>query len=235
MNNSETQECGEQLVFGEFAKACPLPLIPETAESRPEPEPDILCDLQTGGKIAFELTSADDPDGQKIAGDAYKLREEHLKAYNEAVRSGSLCKPDRFVGHTIRVKYREKITTKKKLAAIPQVISSLNTHGPVSYSICKGNILSLKCEPTPMQTNIGPQFHFSTACNVRDYTVEQVAKKLRKEYETDHPIHLLVWSNTGSIPELWEEDLRRNISGNCQFERVWVFVRSGSTIVFDSG
>src|SRR5262245_20259508 len=55
----------EMFVFREFAKACPLPLLIDTAESRNPPEPDILCDLSTGGKVAFELVEADDVTSNK--------------------------------------------------------------------------------------------------------------------------------------------------------------------------
>lgn len=235
MNISEAQKHEEKLVFGEFAKVCSLTLKLETAESRPEPEPDILCELQTGEKLAFELTSADDPGERKKMNDAHLLRKQHRRAYDEAVDKESIREPNRFVGHTVTVIYREKSTTKKKLAEIPRVIELLDVHGPGNHIIRDGSILSINCNPMPVQTNIGPEFHFSTACNVGDYTVERITKKLRKRYNTDHPIHLLVWSNTGGLPELWEEELRRVISGVCPFERVWVFVRCESSIVFVSG
>jgi len=55
MNNLEKQEHEEMTVFGEFAKVCPLPLLLNTAQNRPTPEPDILCDIESGKKLAFEL------------------------------------------------------------------------------------------------------------------------------------------------------------------------------------
>lgn len=58
--HAEQQQLEEINVFHEFAKACPLPLVADSAQNRPEPEPDILCGLATGEKVAFELGQAED-------------------------------------------------------------------------------------------------------------------------------------------------------------------------------
>jgi len=47
-------------VFRRFAKVSGLPIIPESIEQPPEPEPDILCEIIGEGRVAFELTRIDD-------------------------------------------------------------------------------------------------------------------------------------------------------------------------------
>jgi hypothetical protein len=79
-----------------------------------------------------------------------------------------------------------------------------------------------------------PGVHFSV---VSPSIVDKVKKKLDKNYETDHPIHLLAWSDTALIRELpfWQDDLRTLLTnGMGQFKRVWVFGRTEKVIVFDS-
>jgi hypothetical protein len=50
----------ELSVFRRFAKVSALPIIPESIEQPPEPEPDILCEISGEGRVAFELTRIDD-------------------------------------------------------------------------------------------------------------------------------------------------------------------------------
>jgi hypothetical protein len=44
-------------VFTEFAKVAGLQVVPGSVESRPSPEPDILCELADRGRVAFELVN----------------------------------------------------------------------------------------------------------------------------------------------------------------------------------
>jgi hypothetical protein len=47
-------------VFRRFAQVSGLPILPESIEQPPEPEPDILCEIIGEGRVAFELTRIDD-------------------------------------------------------------------------------------------------------------------------------------------------------------------------------
>ena len=54
MNRAAEKAERERCVFQKFIKMSKLPIVPESVESRPPPEPDILC-LDAGeGRIAFE-------------------------------------------------------------------------------------------------------------------------------------------------------------------------------------
>jgi hypothetical protein len=52
----------ERRAFSEFAAAAALDIIPGSLESRPPPEPDILCELAGRGRVAFELVNLVDED-----------------------------------------------------------------------------------------------------------------------------------------------------------------------------
>lgn len=52
----------EREVFAEFVDVARLPVVPGSVQSRPTPEPDILCELPGGEKVAFELVQLVDPD-----------------------------------------------------------------------------------------------------------------------------------------------------------------------------
>lgn len=52
----------ERDVFAEFVDVARLPVVPGSVQNRPTPEPDILCELAGGEKVAFELVQLVDPD-----------------------------------------------------------------------------------------------------------------------------------------------------------------------------
>jgi hypothetical protein len=55
MNGAAEKAERERRVFQTFITTGKLPIAPETVESRPPPEPDILCLHAEEGHIAFEL------------------------------------------------------------------------------------------------------------------------------------------------------------------------------------
>src|ERR1041384_8167673 len=52
----------ERKVFVEAAAIASIEGLPESVESRQPPEPDILCTLRNGQRVAFELVELVDPD-----------------------------------------------------------------------------------------------------------------------------------------------------------------------------
>jgi hypothetical protein len=62
MTKDEAKAAVERAVFREFAAATRLAVLPESIESRPPPEPDILCMFEGGLRVAFELVRLVDQD-----------------------------------------------------------------------------------------------------------------------------------------------------------------------------
>jgi hypothetical protein len=62
MTNAEAQAADERAVFADFVKAARLRVVPESIQSRPPPEPDILCEIGGVGPVAFELVQLVDQD-----------------------------------------------------------------------------------------------------------------------------------------------------------------------------
>lgn len=170
MNNAQRQARKDLMVFREFAMVCQLPLLGDSAQERPVPEPDILCELSNSDKLAFELGQAED------------------------------------------------VTT---------------------YTNAKGQVY----EQSVQYKESRPGNHFSV---VGLSIVDRVKKKLAKSYVTDHPIHLLVWSDAASTTELsiWQEHDEMSseenklktllAKGMGPFDRIWVYGRVKKAIVFDS-
>jgi len=57
MSNDAAKAAAERSTFMEFAAVAGLPVLPGTVESRLPPEPDIVCEIEGRGRIAFELVT----------------------------------------------------------------------------------------------------------------------------------------------------------------------------------
>jgi hypothetical protein len=55
VTKDDARAAEERAIFHEFVAAAQLPVVLESIESRLPPEPDILCEVAGGGRVAFEL------------------------------------------------------------------------------------------------------------------------------------------------------------------------------------
>jgi hypothetical protein len=241
----EPKEQKDQAVFREFADVCPLLDQGYTAENRKPREPDILCTLRTGEKLAFELVSVDDVIDDvgnsvaKIDSEYQRLTTAIASEYKAALADKRISDSERFNFHTVRVSFQDQATFGQRQKAISRVIELLDERGPGMHVVNEGVIRSVRCEPYAECSYTGPMFAAgSTFCAVANSTVANIKTKiLEKTYKTEHPIHLLAWSDTASIAELpfWQDDLETLLrDGTGQFDRIWVYGRGEKSIVFDS-
>lgn len=61
-----SKQQNEQAVFAEFSRRTGTEIAWVSVQSRPEPEPDLLCTHTQDGPIAFELVSLTDPEIAKV-------------------------------------------------------------------------------------------------------------------------------------------------------------------------
>lgn len=109
------------MIFGEFAPVSQLGI--KSFDSRPEPEPDILCCLETGEQLAFELTRVDDPDVIQKDQTEFDLTQKLMAARDGLVDLESLR------GWGIRVNF-QNCKFRESVKFIPKVIETLNDNGP---------------------------------------------------------------------------------------------------------
>lgn len=239
----------EMEVFKRFVAACPLPLLPDTATNRAEPEPDIRCSVKDGTALAFELGECADVTAQGTTGNVvavtaventdWKLQRTIGEAYKAAVTEGRFVGAQRFDYHTIEVNFEDGASLHKCRKAIPGVIETLSKHGPGEYFVGAD---SIRCAAWGTSGAYkGPIFYCNgTGIHVGVYVVERIKTKLEKSYKTDAPIHLLSWSQTASTEELAMLGKDRELAdflktnGMGPFARVWVFGLGENAIAFDS-
>jgi hypothetical protein len=228
MTERRTKPEKERFVFEQFVKACPLRIIGDP-ESRPEPEPDILCTLESGEQIAFELTQVDDPNYERLFNTSLDL--------NEQLQSAATSLPNRelFHGHSVSVQFRDFVKFAHRHNFIAQIIQVLRENGPAdSYPLRDGSKIVGRIRCHNFGYDVPMSISTPCASGVGDYTVEIISKKLAKKYTTPHPVHLLAWAKSMFPPEFWRDDVSRLFREQSKFSRIWVFQYTGAEIQFDS-
>jgi hypothetical protein len=244
------QKLGERIVFREFANVCPLPLLPATARTGDDP-PDVLCDLQSGETLAFELVSIEDQINDrsvlekpvaitKTFNDEQKLRIALSEAYDEAVSTGRVDRPERFACHSIRVDFLEAASFAKRRKDVRRVIDLLNQHGPGRHIINDKSIRSISCEVCYVASRDRPTFFVgSSYWHVGNSTVAGIQAKVNEigKHKFACKTHLLAYSLTASAAEseFWRSKLVNLIQLKGPFKRIWVFAYCEKSILFDSG
>jgi hypothetical protein len=245
LNNQDRQVRVELTVFREFAKLCPLPLDSGTARPGPDP-PDILCELESGETLAFELVSCEDEveigvSCTKKQIDAGVLNRGLEDEFKKAVKESRIERPERFKHHSIWVDFSDDATLKKRKNAMPRVCELLNQLGPGCHAVNEPPIQSIRCIAFQNKGSYaGPEFCVSTFCCVGVCIVEHIKAKLDKKYSSDRKLHLIAWSITASAKEFRGFEHHKKLvemlkeRGMDPFDHIWVFGVSEKSIIFDS-
>ena len=115
-------------IFERFARAAGLRVEPGTVEKRPPPEPDILCSVVGGARIAFELVEIIDRDFAERVYGQLRLkslfeRDAESRAQNAPIRSA-------LANALVYVTFQEASFDSKR-AAIPDVLAFLGGLSPL--------------------------------------------------------------------------------------------------------
>ena len=223
------QRYEERRMFDLFLEYANLPVIPSSIESRRPPEPDILCRLENGEVIAFELAELSDQDAQRGWNTMMQFRSSLHRIFNDLppeVRSAlgalyRMCRIDVTFDPDVSLRrYAMAISMLYSwLAAQPRFIGNLDASAlPRDVASAIPNVRI--SEPAP-HLSIEPTF----SMRVREPDLSVFEKKLRSKYETGHPVELLLHS-TGILSDRWIDHysgfMRESIAGS-PFRKVWVF------------
>ena len=241
MNRKDKQKEREMYIFGAFAKVCPLEIT--SFESKDPPEPDILCQLKDGSSLAFELTEAVDdrvPQRMDNAQKAEKFWEDYKN--NELLPEDKERFDRLFSGCSITLNLNKQTTMPKIKKAIKYIFKKYKN----SYRCQLGLIQrvksdfpdcyeSIKIEPKDGE----PEFRCSRAMSISPkFVINIIKNKFERNYETDYPIHLLIYSGQHSLgPDcFWNQPntksyIEKNM-GSSLFKRIWIFDRHKMKIVY---
>jgi hypothetical protein len=227
VNRMSDKEQDELFLFELFSKHCPLTIA--KFKHRAEPEPDILCTLDDGQQIAFELTEVLDPKHKEFTVSARRLQELLDREIEK------LAKPELFHGYSVLVDFKDDTSYRKRPKYVNQVAAILNANGPknrlpitdrgkaVGVIVCHQNNLDAPCH-----------FRASNAGNYGYYDVEAVTIKCsKKKYTTPHKKHLLVYARRAWKDNL--DEVKQVFDQQNNFSHLWIFDTTEKKIVLSIG
>jgi hypothetical protein len=220
------QQTEERIMFQLFIESALLPVKQGSIKSQPEPAPDILCEIQNRGPVAFELTEIVTPALAREFENGQRLK----KAFIEALDT----RPElslNFSDAVIYVGFKTDLIL-QKILAVPKVVEEL-VKQPKTI---RGDIpIPKKLQKLVSQISIdrgvvdGPGFDLMNMTKRTQEIFRQIDKKCTAKYSRDFPIELLAYYVTqpSSADFDWQSEefnkfVRVRIT-NSPFERLWVF------------
>jgi len=227
VDSSDSKAERERKIFHLFAETAHLPVMSGSIRSQPQGAPDILCEIQGRGPVAFELVEIVTPALVQEVENGKKLE----KAFKAACERHSVLVA-RFRDALIYVGYLEGTTIKKRLSVVPEVVDTLLQHSENSwgYISVPHKLRKVLAEISVSRgVSDGPAFGVMEMTERTEEVFSQIEKKCKtKKYISAHPTELLAhYTNQPSSDSFnWQSEFHDyilKILPGCPFERVWVY------------
>lgn len=226
-------------VFSLFAACSPLRVSMGSIQKRTPPEPDIVCELEGGGGIAFELVELADSIMVKTSADTAT----HRQCFNDAIAAlGRDAGPEfreRYGTGFFHFSFREGSSLRTRKKGITEAVKRLarmsrTVSGDVPLP--KEGLPGIEAIMVGLCGVRGPMFDDTKAVNFRDPSKDNIVGKLRRCYQSQLPVELLAYYDLHPVlPEShWlprlAADLKQELPPS-QFRRVWVFDKNSRRIL----
>ena len=221
----------ERLIFELFVKSTGMYVDGAIIESRKEPEPDILFSPPNTSPISYELVELIDRDFSHTLQrqlDSKQICYSVLENMDEPNRS---IFKNKFANADIFIAFKNNLTFKRKRNALPQIFDALiRLEDGVTGRVLDNDIVLKSVIDYVIISRgkfVGPMFDAPSDVAISDPTVELIATKLLKTYETPYEINLLAYLETNlfsddiSLPEL--DAYFAELGSECQFASIYVF------------
>lgn len=234
------KEDGERAIFKSFARICPLGIDVESIESRLPDEPDILCRLENGSTIAFEVTSADPQNLEEMKSVNRNLRDlfdSEIAKWTPEVRR-------RYGNYFIRIndagwRAGGNRPPFNKRHLIPEIMKFLENNTPENEEIFQtaleknprlGGYVNITIEQGSgnyEEPYIGNAYAVEIP-RQSDLVVNAMRRKLGRKYSCGAPIELVVYTESRNPnpyrPKITElSTLLGSALKSSQFRRIWIF------------
>jgi hypothetical protein len=212
-----TQSEHEIGVFRRFAKVSALPIIPESIEQPPRPEPDILCEIIGQGRVAFELTRIDDKEywhksiGMQKRSKQFEAEMAKDPATKERYRGAHIVPEKPMTGKQICAELRSAPSDREEFHLLCKNIDIVRTSFSHDPRLCNDGLVDVELD-----------------------ALARIQRKMKKVQQgilqTPHPIEILVYFDVQrTTEEIWQNRLRRlqadlpAVLVIPQVKRVWVY------------
>lgn len=238
---SNRQKEIEKKVFKAFCNLCELTIDINSIQNRPEPEPDILCEIKQNGFLAFELTEIIDRDyANNFNKQIYSIN--ILYDYYSNLSMDQKKQFDKlYMNARISPFFYEKCTKKKREKVLPQVFEHLLSLDGKFEGITLKNTDKYQDILSGIKITRGrfnrPLFDSPSATLFDDPTLLSITKKFNKKYKSEYPIHLLGYFDLQSrLPEeIWLPSVVnfcKKFIHESHFEKIWIFDFQQGEIIF---
>lgn len=234
LSREEQKSAHEREVFAQFAATARLVVRPDSITSQRPPHPDVLCEIDGRGPVAFELIRL--VDESWAAGIALMVTtRERVRTYFDALEGpqGDAFR-GKFRSAMIGLQFADGAPLRDRLAALPGLVSDLMAHeGEGSDPEID---LSTRTQHVIERAAIyrgrfsGPVVDVSHASMIGDPTLDLLREKLRRtDYDVTHPMELLAYTDGIDLLlpyDLWLpkfEGIIRELVDGSAFSRVWVY------------
>lgn len=229
----------ELAVFNSFIEASGLPIIPNSIEKTDPPAPDILCEHESEGKIAFELVELIDQDKITRQANADKIGRRDTfqnRIYDEYEKLSieSRLEIDRRLNNAqIYFIFSEQLSKNKLKNKLGNIFEELQAIEPDFEGEIRcfenGQLKKILKEISISRGDFkGPVFTPECISGPGKPVVKILRNKHNMKYITDYPIELLAYFTfSGSMPkQMWIKETTRFFNELKEFEpyrKIWIF------------
>ena len=224
------KQAKEREIVKKFLQATRIEIHSNGILSLKPPFPDVLCKLDGGSNIAFELTETVDPKKVHKVKLSNHIRTEMYTYFRDMPTSEQEKLQKVFGNVSLCFNFDDKINKSSFKQVLPKVFHFLlscssDMNGKVDRKLLPDHVKGVFITRGQFK---GPVFSTSNALYWSDRTVERIRIKFHKQYKCDCPIELLIHSWTHSLPPdtLWLHKVQEFVVKHLDispFQRVWVF------------
>lgn len=236
----DEQAEGERAIFAEFVRAAHLPVRLGSITSRPSPEPDIRCEVEGEGPVAFELGEVVSPALEQATSERVAARLAFRSIY-EALPGDQRSRLDASLGGppAVFVAFPAHTSPGRWRHAVGPILTALvdrSTANAPEDRLREGelpvwlipSLRRLVAEVLVQRSTGGPFLGVMEMTEHVDATQRLLSKKFTKHYRTDAPIELLAYFEAAPRPRDpdWQNEalgLIRAGLPQSPFRRVWLF------------
>ncbi len=233
MANRDRHGFREKTIFLDFAKVCGLAIQLDSVEKREPPEPDILCQINQEGAVAFEMVELIDQGLAQQTYESIRLQQLLEDIHQNLPTSARTTIEERFKNALVHVTFHAETSSRGRENAIPLILDWLQGFSPsfIGSTPPEGRspLYKIVSEITVSRGDFpGPFFEVDAGGAFADPTLERIGKKFEKKYISSTSVELLAYYELQPVlsEDLWLPQLRTFITqriGSSGFRRVWVY------------
>lgn len=238
---SKIRDEEEVKVFRSFCERSHIGIVPDSIEKRSPPEPDILCRLEDGGTLAFELVEVCHPQNARFFGSTLSVSRAIEETYRDLPNEFHARFTLRFASKPLSFSFVPDASLNRIRRTLPRIFAELLDQHEKDGQFCTFSkavekiLVSVRLVGR-VDTPGRPSFNIAGSFQPDNVVVECVRSKLNRNYKTPHPVELLAYFGglAWGKSRLWKVPLKNLLQshGFGPFRRVWVLDWNGVAFVY---